>query len=147
MLNPGPFCGMMEERKSSLIKWPSPTVDKTCREQTRICRLTRRKIFLKPIKYEQLVSHAKNKLHFFSLLLYLCCCCLFSFAKEFFYGGIKAHPPALRNGNARRGKRVGVNAGKRVSRRGGANVRGGETESLYRVLVTAGEVLTHRLRV
>lgn len=65
MLNPGPFCGMMEERKSSLIKWPSPTVDKTCREQTRICRLTRRKIFLKPIKYEQLVSHAKNKLHFF----------------------------------------------------------------------------------
>lgn len=67
MLNPGPFCRMMEERKRSLIKWPSPTVDKTRREQTGICRLTRRKIFFffKPIKYEQLVSHAKNKLHFF----------------------------------------------------------------------------------
>lgn len=88
MLNPGPFCRMMEERKRSLIKWPSPTVDKTCREQTRICRLTRREIFLKPIKYEQVVSHAKNKLHFF--FSFFGCCCLFCFFyREFLTGKLK----------------------------------------------------------
>lgn len=32
MLNPGPFCYMMEERRRRLIKWPGPTVDKTRRK-------------------------------------------------------------------------------------------------------------------
>lgn len=144
MLNPGPFCRMMEERKRSLIKWPSPTVDKTCREQTRICRLTRRKIFLKPIKYEQLVSHAKNKLHFFPLFLLVAVVCFL--LQRALNGEIKAHPAAFWNGNVHKGTEIGMSADKQMSCRGEANIQRGRQKA-YRVLVTACEALTRPHRV
>lgn len=71
--------------------------------------------FLKPIKYEQLVLHAKNKLLFF-----LC--------EEFFTEKFK-HNSVFSNRNARKGKKTGINMDKQMSWRNETNVKA-KTESL-----------------
>lgn len=99
------------------------------------------RFFLKPIKYEQLVSHAKNKLHFFfffSLLLFV-----------FFYGEfLTAKWERVRlllewkctQRQTDRYERRQTDVWTRGTKRPGGR------QKAYRVLVTAGQALTQSAR-
>lgn len=102
------------------------------------------RFFLKPIKYEQLVSHAKNKLHFFffffsRLLLFV------FFYGEFLTGKLKRIRLLLEWKCAQRHTDRYERRQTDVSTR--RTERSGGRQKAYRVLVTAGEALTRPPRV